>query len=117
MIKILPMAKPLLDGYPLYGAIFSILGAHTQDYLPWVYNTFIQLFAPSNLKDRNRLNYAIPDPFRDCPWIECFALDRHLALDMTNIIDLTKHYINHNYYLYWHLSLCNRIPKYNWHPK
>lgn len=101
MINILPVAKPILDSYPSHGAVFSILEAHTQDYLPWVYNLYVQLSAPESFKYGNRLNFLVPDPMRDCcPWLQTINMNRNLALKISDITDLIKHYIDHDYYFY-----------------
>ncbi len=100
MIRILPMSEPIIKCYPIHAGVFSILGAHTQEHLPWVYNFYVQIFTPPGLKYKNRLNYAVLDPLKVCPWIETIHLERSIGLEVMNIVELIKTCINHEYYFF-----------------
>lgn len=105
MMKVLPMGKPIVDSYPGYGGGFSILGAHTEKHLPWVYNLFVQIYSPPKLGYSNKLNYAVPDVMKACPWLKSIHIERSIGLEMMNIVDLIKTYINHEYYFFAYFNI------------
>lgn len=100
MKKILPIADPLINSYPEYADIFSIAGAHTKEYMSWVYNYYIQLHTPVNFEQGNRVDYLVPELLTDFPWIETNHIARDIGLKMVNIVDFAKLYIDHDFYVY-----------------
>jgi len=98
---ILSMQDPLISSYPNYGHIFSIIGSKTKDYIPWVYNHFVQLYVPNNFDDGIRIDYATPSILKSIPWIETNQINRKVISSKWNdIVDFLRDYINCNYYVY-----------------
>ena len=99
------MAEPIISCYPVFGHVFSIIGAHTQEHLAWVYNYFVQVQAPANFELGNELNYSVPEVLEDLPWLEVDHVDRDVILEMMDIIDFIKKFIDHGYYFYSMLNV------------
>lgn len=101
MEKKLPMKESVINTYPNYGHIFGIVGAYTQDYLPWLYNYFVQLMVPDNIEEGFRADYAIPHLLKTIPWIEYGRIDRDVVirkwLEMSTFI---KEMVDAGYYVY-----------------
>ena len=107
MRKILSMTDPIINSYPNYGHIFSIIGVHTQNHLPWVYNYFVQIWVPNNFDDGLRIDYATPNLLKTIPWLESGRIDRGVALEKwKNIIDFIRCYIDKEYYIYALFDVC-----------
>ncbi len=100
MEKILPIAEPIVSCLPRYGHTFSIVGAHTQDYLPWVYNFFVQLHSPDKPNGQAFIDYRGPDLSKEFPWIETNYMKREIGFKMMNGLELIKTYIDLDYYFY-----------------
>lgn len=98
---ILERTDPLINCYPNYGHIFSIVGKYTQNYLPWIFNHFVQLYAPKGFKHGIRADFATPELFKSFPWIDTDHISRTIVKNKwDNILDFVKEYINNGYYIY-----------------
>lgn len=101
MKNFLPLGKPLVNSFPQHAHIFSITGAQSNNYIPWVYNCFVQMYARANFNNGLRLEYAIPDPYTRILGITRDIISRELALEAWDgIINFVRSYINHGYYIY-----------------
>lgn len=47
--KILPLGESPIKSYIHHALVFSIIDAYTKDYLPWIYNYYVQLVVPNNV--------------------------------------------------------------------
>lgn len=101
MEKVLTRVNPVLKCYPNYAHIFSIVGAYTENYLPWVYNHFMQLFVPNCYEAGIRIDYVTPHMLKSFPWIDVNHIERKIVSDKwENIIEFIKDYIDKQYYIY-----------------
>ena len=92
---ILDRVAPIIDCYPNYGHILSIVGKHTKNYLPWIYNYFIQLYAPKNFEKGIRADFVAPEMFKSFPWLDTDHINRDIVNDKwQNIIDFIRDFIN-----------------------
>lgn len=67
---ILPVANPIIDCYPNYGAFLSILQNHEMA-KPWIVSNFIQLECPNDMEQNTRMDFYMGSPYfiSVCPWI------------------------------------------------
>ena len=101
MKKKLLMEEPVINTYPNYGHIFGIIGAYTQDHLPWLYNYFVQLMVPANIEEGFRADYAIPHLLKTIPWIEYGRIDREMAINKwIKMSTFIKEIVDAGYYVY-----------------
>ena len=100
MEKILPIAAPIINCFPRYGHTFSIVGAHTQEHLPWVYNFFVQLYSPDKLNGEARVDYMYPDIYNKLPWLEINYIKKEIGYKIMKGLELIKTYIDAGYYFY-----------------
>lgn len=101
MSNILERVEPVLNCYPNYGHIFSIVGRKTEDFLPWVYDHFVQVYAPNQYERGIRADFATPDMIRSFPWIETDHVNRQIINNKwDNIIEFIKDYVDRGYYIY-----------------
>lgn len=98
MEKILSIVKPVVSSYPRYGHTFSVLGAYTQEYLPWIYMYFAQLYAPDELSGEGQLDYVAPDIYAKIPWLEINYMEIDIGFKKMNGMQLMKEYINYDFY-------------------
>lgn len=101
MEKKLPMEEPIINTYPNYGYIFGIIGACTQDYLPWLNNYFVQLMVPANIEEGFRADYAISHLLKTIPWIEYGRIDRDMVINKwIKMSTFIKDMVYAGYYVY-----------------
>lgn len=75
MQKKLQMGKSPINCYPYHAHVFSMVDAYTKDYLPWLYNYYVQLVVPDDLKLGARMDFATPHITRSIPWLEKGRID------------------------------------------
>lgn len=108
MRKILPMAIPDVRAYANHAHIFSILGARSSQYLPWIYNYYVQLYT-QDITEEFPVDYMIPSLFTYAPNLFASRLDRKVAFDIKEgVINFLKYQINKGYYIYTCFAV-NRI--------
>ena len=108
MEKILPIVKPVVSSYPRYGHTFSVLGAYTQEYLPWIYMYFAQLYAPDELSGEGQLDYVAPDIYAKIPWLEINYMEIDIGFKKMNGMQLMKEYINCRYSEGVDIAICTK---------
>lgn len=70
-IKIIhPVADPIIDCYPNYGAFLSILQTN-ETAKPWIVSNFVQLECPNDMEQNTRMDFYMGSPYfiSICPWI------------------------------------------------
>lgn len=77
MIKELRMGKPIIKCYPNYAGVFSVIDAYTKDYLPWIYNHFIQLAVPVEHQGL-RIDFDVPNVIESFPWLSVYKVNREM---------------------------------------
>lgn len=101
MKKVLPMGKPLINSFPQHGHIFSITSAQSDNYIPWVYNSYVQLYARAHFNTGLRIEYAIPDSHSRIFGVKRDVVSKELALEAWGgIINFARCYIDHDFYVY-----------------
>ena len=100
MKKILGMSSPIIRAYAKHAHIFSILGAQSEEYIPWVYNYYVQLSVPEGYSEFNA-DYLIPSIFTYAPNLFVSRIERQMAFGIKDgIINFLKYYIDKGYYIY-----------------
>lgn len=113
MRKILKLGESPLKCYPNYASIFSIIGAENDDYLPWVYNYFIQLIVPNNHDWGMRMDFAPPQIISNLPWLNYNKIDRYIIDSKWEyIIDFIRDTINNDRYIFGLFDV-SKIDQYN----
>lgn len=74
MKKELLMGNPIIKCYPNYAGVFSIMDAYTKDYVPWVYNYFIQLAIPIHHTGL-RIDFDVPNVIESLPWLSVYKVN------------------------------------------
>lgn len=82
--------------YPNYGGLFGIIDANTKEYLPWIYNYFIQMCVPDDIRMGFRADFCVPRLLKSIPWLNAEKMNRIFIMDkwgsITNfIIDAANH--------------------------
>lgn len=77
MKKELLMGNPIIKCYPNYAGVFSIIDAYTKDYVPWVYNHFIQLAVPAQHTGL-RIDFDVPNVIESLPWLSVYKVNRKM---------------------------------------
>lgn len=89
MKKELLMGNPIVKCYPNYAGVFSIIDAYTKDYVPWVYNYFLQLAVPIQHTGL-RIDFDVPNVIESLPWLSVYKINRKMINDkwggMTNFL-------------------------------
>lgn len=80
MKKELLMGNPIIKCYPNYAGVFSIIDAYTKDYVPWVYNYFIQLAIPIHHTGL-RIDFDVPNVIESLPWLSVYKVNRRMIND------------------------------------
>lgn len=99
--KILPLGKSPITCYPNHAHVFSIIDAYSKEYLPWLYNYYVQLVVPKDLKLGVRVDFATPHITRSVPWLEKGRIDKDTVLKhWTSFSEFVKECIDKNQYVY-----------------
>ncbi|ETT65411.1 hypothetical protein C173_20326 [Paenibacillus sp. FSL R7-277] len=74
------MKYPIIDCYPNHANLLSII-SQNKNYLDWVFNIYLQLFADKNdyIKDILRLDFYTNDHFHFCSWINLQKVSRKMV--------------------------------------
>lgn len=113
MKKILPLGESPVMCYPNYGSVFSVLDAYTKEYLPWIYNHFIQLILPNNHNWGMRMDFAPPNVLYSLPWLSVSRIYRDIVDCQWNcVIDFIKKMIDSERYIFALFDISS-ISKYN----
>lgn len=100
MKNILPMGEPIVRAYGNHAHIFSILSAKSTQYLPWVYNYYIQLYVPCDYREF-KVDYIIPSIYTYAPNLFVSRLERNMVRSNGGeIVDFIKFCIENGYYIY-----------------
>lgn len=103
--KILPMNYPKITCYNQHANLLSILSAAGNDYLPWLYNYYIQLQFANNIKHPEigaRLDFENLFEYESCPFLYYQKINREMiTLKWDNFIDFIADCINQGYYIYF----------------
>lgn len=101
MMKILPVSKPIIRSYPYSAHICSVVGSHSQFYLPWIYNYFVQLYTAKEFEYEKRVDYITPSQYDYLPGLVTRRVSREIAFGAGNgILGFVRNCINHGYYIY-----------------
>lgn len=115
MKKILPLASPAVRAYSKHAHVFSILGARSSLYLPWIYNYYVQLSVPES-PHQFAVDYLIPSIFQYAPNLYVSRIERNVAFGVkTRILDFIKFQIEMGYYIYTYFAV-DRIAAYHCEP-
>ncbi len=101
MKKILPLGNALLQCYPNYVGILSITDAYTKDYIPWIYDRFVQLVVPAEYESGLRVDYAVPNIVKDFPWLDSGRIERDVIFEKWgSMVEFIKERISAGWYVH-----------------
>lgn len=105
MTKVLPLVAPAIKSYSNHAHIFSILGAQKENYYPWLYNHYVQLYAPDDSRSF-LVDYMIDGMYTDTPNLFTCRIERRVALSIKDgIINFLRFMIDNGYYIYTDLNV------------
>ena len=105
MKKILPMSIPAIRCYANYAHIFSILGAQSENYYPWLYNHYVQLCVPDD-DSMFPVDYMVEGMYTNTPNLLTNRVKREVAVSIRNgIINFIRSSIDDGYYIFLELEV------------
>lgn len=118
-MKTLPITTPKIIGFLHHAYPLAIVGNH-EDYHPWFYNNFIQLFCNLDYFEKNNdhfIDFYFPnDPLYSYPCVEPYAIKPEYLSTNLDIVDQVVKAIDQNCYVYTHVDEYY-IPNRNSHNK
>ena len=97
----LPFKHPIVDSYPNYAAVVGIVGAHTDQCLPWIYSYLEQLMTNKSPQLPNWVDYCAPISYLSFPWIDFCHIKRDCIENTESaIISLLQKQIENEIYPY-----------------
>ena len=97
--KRLQLSVPPVNGYLHHAFPLSIMACN-EDYLPWFYSNYIQLYCSKNFDDLAcPLNFYIYENFNNFSLLDCQMLTRDIVLSMTDILSFLTGSIDKGYHV------------------
>lgn len=92
--KILPLAEPIINTYPIFSNPLSILMLHSET-KGWIFNNFLQLCANGKALNFYDFNYKL------CPYLKIQRLDKEWVKETQgDLIEFIKESILNDLYIY-----------------
>ena len=100
MEKVLKVGSSPIKCYPNYGSVFTILDTYTKEYVPWIYNHFVQLILPNNHAWKMRMDFAPPNVLF-IPWLITGFVSRKLVKNKWKTVSqFLQDYVEADNYIY-----------------